>query len=139
MYKLITTKLPSITLMVMLLLTGSLFAQIELTADSWREDLRFLQNTIHEDYPFLFKKTTKKAFDLKVEKLHAAIPNLESHEIVVGMARLVASFEYGHTSLRLGGATGKFNRLPVNFYYFNDGVYVEGVHKDYRDALGAKV
>ncbi|WP_020569625.1 tetratricopeptide repeat protein [Neolewinella persica] len=139
MYKLITINLSGFALLAMLLVNGSLLAQIDLTTDNWREDLRFLQNTVHKDYPFLFKKTTPEAFDREVEKLYAAIPNLERHEIVVGMARLVSSFEYGHTSLRLGGSIANFHRLPLNLYYFNDGVYIEGVHKDYQDALGAKV
>jgi hypothetical protein len=29
-----------------------------MTADLWQKDLRFLQETVHNDYPFLFKKTT---------------------------------------------------------------------------------
>ncbi|MEL6976844.1 MAG: hypothetical protein AAGL29_15870, partial [Bacteroidota bacterium] len=44
-------------------------AQQTLTSEQWREDLRFLQNTIHSDYPFLFVKTTKEVFDAEVEAL----------------------------------------------------------------------
>lgn len=138
MSTLLSCKLPGLMLLV-LLCTGVLFAQPDLPATSWREDLRFLQKTVHEDYSFLFRKTTPEAFDREVEKLYTAIPELESHEIIVGLARLVASFEYGHTSLRLSGETVNFHQLPLNLYYFNDGIYVEGIHKDYPDALGAKV
>ncbi|MEM9928978.1 MAG: hypothetical protein AAF840_04090, partial [Bacteroidota bacterium] len=116
-----------------------LVAQPQLSTEEWRADLRFLQETIHNDYSFLFKKTTKEAFDTEVEKLDAAIPTLASHEIVTGLARLVASFEYGHTSLRIGGETAGFHRLPINLYHFSDGLYVEGIHQDYAEALGAKV
>jgi tetratricopeptide (TPR) repeat protein len=135
----ITTKISRLSLLTLLLLTGSIFAQPDLPANSWQEDLRFLQKTVHEDYSFLFKKTSPGAFDEEVEKLYAAIPSLESHEIIIGMARLVASFKYGHTSLRLGGEKSNFHQLPLNLYHFNDGVYIEGTHKDYQDALGAKV
>lgn len=121
------------------ILSASFYAQPNLPTSSWQEDLRFLQETVHQDYPFLFKKTTAEAFDDEVEKLYAAIPRLQEHEIIVGLARLVSSFEYGHTSLRLGGESTNFHQLPVNFYHFNDGVYVEGVRKDDLEALGAKV
>ncbi|MCH7785267.1 MAG: tetratricopeptide repeat protein [Bacteroidetes bacterium] len=114
-------------------------AQSTITSAQWQEDLKFLQQTIHKDYSFLFKKTTTKEFDKSVEVLYSDIPNLQEHEIIIGLARIVASFKYGHTSLRLGGIEGTFSQLPINLYQFNDGVYVQGVHKEYADALGAKV
>lgn len=113
MSTLLSCKFPGLLLLA-LLCTGVLYAQPDLPAASWRKDLRFLQKTVHEDYSFLFRKTTSEAFDREVEKLYAAIPDLESHETIVGLARLVASFEYGHTSLRLGGKTVNFHQLPLN-------------------------
>ena len=117
-----------------------LHAQSKLTTQQWQEDLRFLQHTVHTDYSFLFKKTTKEAFDADVEALNKAIPNLQEHEVVVGLARLVSSFKYGHTVLgfRYQPYVG-FHQIPVNMYVYNDGVYIQGIHKDYADALGAKV
>ena len=122
-----------------MLLSGSFYAQPNLPTSSWQEDVRFLQETVHQDYPFLFKKTTAEAFDDEVEKLYAAIPQLQEHEIIVGLARLVSSFEYGHTSMRLGGESTNFHQLPINLYHFNDGIYVEGTREDDQDALSAKV
>ncbi|WP_435578461.1 hypothetical protein [Gilvibacter sp.] len=40
-----------------LLMTSGLIAQNNLTASQWQEDLDFLQKTVHQDYPFLFKKS----------------------------------------------------------------------------------
>ena len=93
-------------LMACLVLTGT-YAQeatpetskTALTAAQWQEDLRFLQKTIHTDYPFLFKKITAKEFDENVETFYKAIPQMEPHEIMVGFARMVAQFHYGHTLL----------------------------------------
>ena len=51
------------------------------------------------------------------------------------MARLVSSFGYGHTALR----PQKYHSLPINLYHFKDGIFIEGIHKDYEQALGAKV
>lgn len=114
-------------------------AQSSLTATQWQDDLRFLQKTIHNDYSFLFKKTTKEAFDADVETLYSNIPNLEEHEIVIGLARLVSSFKYGHTVLGFRYQPHAFHQLPFNLYQFNDGVFIQGVHKYYQQALGAKV
>lgn len=114
-------------------------AQNSITSTQWQEDLRFLQHTVHKDYPFLFKKTTKEDFDAAVEKLHAQIPNMQEHEVIIGLGRIVSSFKYGHTVLGFRNLAGKFHQLPMALYHFNDGVHIQGIHKDYADALGAKV
>ncbi|MCP9234387.1 tetratricopeptide repeat protein [Lewinella sp. JB7] len=133
------------TLLTLILLcaSASATAQIDLTPAEWRQDLRFLQETVHTDYPFLFKKVSAEAFDAAVEKLHADLPALDDHEVIVGLARLVALFGYGHTNLWLtgwdpGNPYG-FRQMPYNLYWFADGVYVQGAHRDYAEAVGARV
>ncbi|MCA0132752.1 tetratricopeptide repeat protein [Winogradskyella alexanderae] len=105
----------------------------------WQEDLRFLQNTINNKYPFLFKKVTSETFNSEVEKFHDAIPNMEQHEILVGFERIVSLFKYGHT--RVGNREGviDYHKLPVNLYHFKDGIYIEGVHKSHEAILGGKL
>ncbi|MEM7381138.1 MAG: hypothetical protein AAF361_08055 [Bacteroidota bacterium] len=116
-----------------------LAAQQKPTTSQWQQDLRFLQNTIHKEYPFLFVKTTKAAFDAEVESLYKEIPNLEDHEIVVGLSRIIALFKYGHMAVDYNHKPFEFQYLPFNLYQYADGVYIQGVHKDYKQALGAKV
>lgn len=134
----------TITLLISLLFCAfSSFGQLNLESKQWQEDLRFLQETVHKDYPFLFKKVSKETFDAEVEKLHQEIPSLAEHEIIVGLARIVSLFKYGHTAISLSSwnSTGpvKFHRIPINFYQYNDGIYIQGVHKEYADVLGSKV
>lgn len=114
-------------------------AQTSLTAADWQADLRFLQNTVHKDYPFLFKKITAADWDAGVEKLHAAIPLMQQHEILAGFGRIVASFQYGHTGIGWAQSPFKYHAMPLNFYWFSDGIYIEGAHKDHQKILGAKV
>jgi tetratricopeptide (TPR) repeat protein len=116
-----------------------LTAQSTVSTTQWQEDLKFLQHTVHKDYSFLFKKTTAAEFDQEVDKLYNDIPKLQEHEIIIGMARLISSFKYGHTVLGFRNMEGKFHRLPINLYHFSDGVYIQGAHKDYENAVGAKV
>ncbi len=111
----------------------------DLTEAQWQEDLRFLQKTIHQEYAFLFVKTTKEAFDKKVEALHKDIPNLQAHEIVVRMTSIIASFKYGHTGLFLYQKPMNFHSLPYNLYEFKDEIYIQGLQKKDEKALGAKV
>ncbi|WP_297764909.1 tetratricopeptide repeat protein [uncultured Muriicola sp.] len=117
----------------------ALSAQITFTTEQYREDIRFLQKTVHKDFPFLFKKTTAEDFDAEVEKLYQAIPQLADHEVLVGLARLVAMFEYGHTILGYWEEKIPIHQLQVVLYEYDDGIFVQGVHKDYPNILGAKL
>lgn len=132
-----TMKKPTLLLLICLFISNA-YAQTNLSPAEWQADLRFLQQTVHKDYPFLFKKTTAEEFDAAVDKLYGEIPGLQEHEIVAGLARIVSSFQYGHTTIGFRGSPVKYHRLPLNLYWFSDGIYVEGVHKDYGQALGAK-
>lgn len=129
------------TLLIALFFLGmssKTWAQDTLSTSDWQVDLRFLQKTVHTSYPFLFKKVTAKKFDAEVEKFYEEIPDLEAHEIKVGMARMVSLFAYGHTQIPFS-TIAKEAVLPVNLYHFKEGVFVEGVRKGDEKALGAKV
>jgi tetratricopeptide (TPR) repeat protein len=126
-------------LLFCLFIYSNSFTQTAITAANWQADLRFLQETVHKDYPFLFKKTTAAEFDAEVEKLYKAIPAMQPHEVIAGISRIVASFKYGHTNIGWRELPVKTHTLPLNLYWFRDGVFVEGAHKDYAKALGAKV
>ncbi|XLS27395.1 S41 family peptidase [Flavobacteriaceae bacterium M23B6Z8] len=116
-----------------------LTAQQTISTAQWQEDLRFIQNTIHNDYSFLFVKTTKQDFDAQVEALYNEIPKLEPHEIKVGFTRLIASFKYGHTGVYFGQKNIGFRSFPFNLFEFENEIYLQGVSKNYQKAVGAKV
>ena len=117
----------------------TLHAQEKLTSQQWQEDLNFLKETVNNDYPFLYKKVTKEDFETAVAQLNKQIPNLEEHEIIVGFAKIVSLFKYGHTDISFRTEPFTFRQLPLNLYHYSDGVYVQGVHKDYPSVLGAKL
>jgi tetratricopeptide (TPR) repeat protein len=116
----------------------------DLTSDQWRQDLKWLSNTVHHDYSFLFKKISAEDWDKHVVKLYNQIPEMEDHEVIVGMARLIASFGWGHSRLDVlpfgpFHNPAKFKRMPYNLYYFSDGVYVQGTLSKFAEAVGARV
>lgn len=110
-----------------------------LTAADWQSDLKFLQQTVHKDYPFLFKNITSKDFDAEVDKLFKAMPAMKDHERLAGVSRIVSSFKYGHTNIDWRESPVKYHVVPVNFYWFSDGIYVEGAEKKYEQIIGAKL
>jgi len=115
-----------------------LFAQKILTNQQWQEDLAFLQETVHKDHSFLFKKVSAADFDAEVAKLKAAIPTMADHEVMVGLQRIVSLFKYGHTDMGFKGAI-PYHKLPINLYDYKDGMYIEGGHQSQAKVIGAKV
>ncbi len=69
-------------------------------------------------------------FDEAVDKLYKELPTMKEHEVLAGFARVVASFKYGHTDIGWRESPVKYHVVPVNFYWFSDGIYTEGADDD---------
>ncbi|MGH7597805.1 MAG: hypothetical protein ACREOI_15755 [bacterium] len=116
-----------------------------MTAQKWQADLRYLQEVVTTERSNLFHKITNAQFKQAVNELNAKIPQMQRHEIIVGLARLVAMFRIGHTILPLQvwqrdlDSNIAFHRFPVLVYLFSDGVYVRSAKDQYRDAVGGRV
>lgn len=120
------------------LLSINMMKAQEVTAEQAQEDLRFLQKTIHQDFPFLIKKIDQKTWNASVEEFYSQIPSLQPHEITVGFSRMVSLFKYGHTHMPYA-TLAKNGVLPINIYHFKDGIYVEGALKEHQKTLGGKL
>ena len=133
-----------LTLLVLVLVVTS-NAQVKLTTEEWRKDLQYLQHLINTQYDHLYHRVSKEEFNKAVENFNTEIPALETHEVIVGFAKLIALFKVGHTGMPLiesrHGSTLKtgFHTIPINLYHFNDGVFVQGIHRDYAHVVGAQV
>ncbi len=114
-------------------------AQTKISSTDWQNDLKFLQETVHKDYAFLFKKVTAEAFDAAIDQFHNEIPKLQDHEVLVGFAKIIALFKYGHTRVGFRDGPVPYHRLPINLYQFPDGVYIISAHQDYAALVGSKV
>lgn len=126
-----------------------------LTDQQWREDVDFLAKTVAEKHRHPFDNLSPADFDKAVASLRDRIPALADHEIVVGLAKLVAMLRDGHSRLTLPAGPSadtqshtptaapkpgiSFHALPVLFYLFSDGLHIQAAAPDKRDLVGAKV
>lgn len=118
-----------------------LFAQsnppAKLTADQWREDLRYFATNMEKTHKNLFHSMTRAQFEAALRKLDERLPTLSDHEIIVELMRIVAMIGDGHTAVR---ADQKFTSVyPLRLYLFKDGLFVRAAAPEYRDAVGARV
>jgi hypothetical protein len=115
-----------------------------LTEAQWREDLRFLQKTVHEKYSNLFYNITASRWDSAVNALDRKLGGLTESETKVEFVKLVALFHVGHTMVRQRTGIGQntvpwVHPIPLKFYLFSDGLYIKSAASQYKDAVGGKV
>jgi hypothetical protein len=109
------------------------------TVDKWRADLRHLAEELPRRHRNLFHTMTREQFERAVKRLNERIPQLAPHEIMVEMARIVASVGDGHTRLGILDSKFGFRQYPIRLYLYRDGLFVQAATADYAQVVGARV
>ncbi len=108
--------------------------------EGWRVDLQLLNREIKRRGYHLFPRTgTEADFDAAVKKLNDEIPQLTDIQIIVEMAKLMRRVGDGHSGL-LGGRRAEFvQNLPVQFYLFEEGLFIISADPKYKDLIGSQI
>ncbi|MFL6776845.1 MAG: hypothetical protein ACJ8FN_10685 [Sphingomicrobium sp.] len=111
-----------------------------LTAEQWRQDLKFMADELLRRHKNPFHAMTKEQFTQAVADLDGRIPSLQRNEIIVGMMRIAAMVGDGHTRIdpRKDERFG-FPSLPLRLYLFDDGLYVRAAAPKEAALVGAKI
>lgn len=128
-----------------------------LTDVEWLEDLEELYGYLKEEHRNLYHTSSPSDFETLYEQIQQDIPRLSDHEIIVQFSRLVALVRDGHTRLTLplqegvglsqahsktplpSDSTLVFRHLPVEFFWFNDGLHITKATEAYNRLIGKKV
>lgn len=111
-----------------------------LTAEQWRDDLKFMVSEMKARHPNLYHSISRQEFDAMVERLDRRIPTLQRNQIIVEMMRIAAAVGDGHTRVdpRKDKAFG-FPSIPVKLYEFDDGLFIRAVAPGHEQLLGVRV
>ncbi len=110
----------------------------DLTPGDWRDDLDEMTGTVERVHAAPWHTVSPIALREAARSLRDRIPRLAGHEVVVGLARLLALVGDGHTALRLPDVPG-FGRLPIRLDRFSDGVFVRATGPEHARLGGARV
>jgi tetratricopeptide (TPR) repeat protein len=115
-------------------------AEQELTAEQWREDLRFMAAELPERHLDVFHTMTQEDFESAVNLLDERIPELQGHEIIVELSRIAAMMHDGHSGIRLyDDEKIEFSSCPIRFYQYKDGLFVQRAARSHAHVVGARV
>jgi hypothetical protein len=108
--------------------------------DGWRYDLAFLAREIKRLAYAPFAIQPEADFDRAVAELASAIPCLTDVQILVGMMKLVRHLDDGHAFVTWPKDDKELSRmLPVDMFWFTEGLYVIGAAPGCEHLLGARV
>ncbi|MBX7172434.1 MAG: tetratricopeptide repeat protein [Pyrinomonadaceae bacterium] len=108
--------------------------------EKWREDLQFLASELPKRHKNAFHTMTREQFEKAIKDLDAKIPNLTRNQIMLEFARIVSMVQDGHTGLWLPFAPeANFHALPVKFYLFKEGLFIQSAAPKNANIVGGKV
>lgn len=110
------------------------------STEKWRADLRFLAEEMPKRHKNLFHTMTRGEFEKAVKDLDAKIPILTENQIMLEFARIVSMVRDGHTGFWLPFAPeANFHALPVKFYLFKEGLFIQSAAPENANIVGGKV
>jgi len=105
----------------------------------WDFDLDFLLAEVHRlHYRYRWDSLPATITTLSTA-LRADIPHLSDDQIVVRIQRILAQLGDGHSVVYFFGGDHGLKRIPLNLYFFSDGLYVMHATGEHRDLVGSRV
>jgi hypothetical protein len=124
----------SVLTLAFLLLLG---ASIQTQADDFSGDLPKLREFLDLDKSY---STVERAeAEVAFAKLKAGASNMSLAAFHLAVARIAALSHNGHTMMPAGLWMFSFDRIPLRFHVFADGMYVVHAPEAMRDLVGARV
>jgi tetratricopeptide (TPR) repeat protein len=106
----------------------------------WRTDLRALESELCRLHIDLHNSLSAAEFEKSINEIDRRIPSLTDQEIIFEFMKLVGALGSGHNFLiPTNGARGSFSRLPVEFYWFSDGLFIVNADQAHQDLIGQQV
>jgi hypothetical protein len=115
----------------------------ELPTQALREDIDYLLSTILYHHPNPFYCTSEQALRRYCQWLSARAEELTPEERLVRLLAIPALLRDGHTRFRgidgPGGIRKRLTRLPIDLYWYQDGLHVRAADPDWAKLAGARL
>ncbi|MAT96973.1 MAG: hypothetical protein CL608_07515 [Anaerolineaceae bacterium] len=105
--------------------------------EAWQQDLDYLQTYVALNRPYT-DETRAEALAL-INTHTTNIDNLSDAELKLGIARVVAISQNGHSFARISDLTRSEGRIPLMGRMFDDGYTFLWAQRPYRHLLGAQL
>jgi tetratricopeptide (TPR) repeat protein len=111
-------------------------------AEGWAADLDYLLAQIRRFNPQYNRPQVRDRIETAAARLRERIPRLGDIEVAVELQKIAALLTTSHTEVFLHRQPRRFNfpePLPVNLWFFSDGVYVVEADGEYKSLIGSRL
>jgi tetratricopeptide (TPR) repeat protein len=110
--------------------------------EGWRYDLALLEREVDRKgyaHP-ISRELSKEGFNTAVKTLSDQVPSLTDAQMVIEIMKLMRKLGDGHTGLLSPPPQQEWAlALPLQFYFFKEGLFIIAADPKYKDLLGAQV
>ncbi|WP_282122676.1 hypothetical protein [Algibacter mikhailovii] len=108
--------------------------------ESWTKDFSYLEKRINELHYSPNHSISKTELSKEFQNLKTKIASLNDEQIVVELMKIVGSLGNGHNLIiPTSPNKGALKKLPVQFYQFNDGLFIVDAEAGYEQWIGYEV
>ena len=108
--------------------------------EGWLYDLDMLQWEVKRKAICSSPDQDLPAFYAAMNKLRKAIPKLTDVQITIELMKMIRYIGDGHSNIFLPVAKPEFRQtLPLQFYLFEEGLYIISADPKYKELLGSRV
>jgi len=108
--------------------------------DIWAKDISYLEKRINELHYSPNHSISKTELSKKFKNLKTKIATLNDEQIVVELMKIVGSLGNGHNLIiPTSPNKGALKKLPVQFYQFNDGLFIVDAEIGFEQWIGYEV
>jgi tetratricopeptide (TPR) repeat protein len=115
--------------------------EIDLTREkAWRCDIDYLAKRIIELHYRPYHHVSKANFEKLISELKLNIDSISDEQIIVELMKIIGSLGNGHNLIiPTSPKNGALKRLPIQFYQFDDGVFIVNAEEKFQQWIGYKV
>lgn len=110
-----------------------------LSAEQWLADIDFICEKVERQFS-TFSPNLSLNFLSEAELLKKNIQDWSLPKTLLGISRLMAKLKDAHSQVNLlFDGIAVFDKVPLYFYHFEEGLYIISGSPEYKDIIGAKV
>lgn len=102
---------------------------------NWKNDINQLVKDLPNLHANFFHHIKKEDFYQRGEELKRDEKKMNTYAMVVGLAKMIALAGDAHTALEVP----KNNRMPIECYWFEEGIYITKADLPFNEIISAKI
>lgn len=108
--------------------------------EAWTRDIEYLEKRINELHYSPNHAISKANFSNEMQGIKASVASLSDEEIIIRLMKVLGSLGNGHNLIiPTSPRNGALKKVPVQFYRFNDGVFIIDAEDGLKQWIGYKV